>query len=125
MECVKTRKLCKELTSLGAEVVPYVASRYAPAGYPDRIIWDIRWCGWIEFKDYTTTVKDLQWERIRRLNMRWPGHAVLVRFDKDTHMIGDILCAKDLTIGSFLTPLHLLESLKEWSLQQGCVAENG
>lgn len=77
-ECAWTRRICKEMQSCGALVLPYVASKMQPAGYPDRIV---VWRGevyWLEFKGQDTAVQPLQLQRHKELRARG-ANAFVVR----------------------------------------------
>ena len=78
-----TKGWVDSMKAAGAIVVPYVASRRQPAGYPDRIIHHATWTGWIELKGYRTPVETRQRMRIDSLNARRPASAFVFRFTHD------------------------------------------
>lgn len=114
-ECPWTRKICKQLTTLGAEVkVEYAGSRYVASGWPDRFICHTVWMGWLEFKGDNTRVTDLQRERMKRLWERQPGSVYVVRHGYDANYIqlynGDTV-AKWLSVEEMLLELRRLHNL--------------
>lgn len=54
------RKWCKELKTLGAVIIPYVANTRGLAGTPDLYLSHRRWRGWLEIKGVHTVLTDLQ-----------------------------------------------------------------
>lgn len=86
-ESKKTRELCRELKKLGALVMPIVANKFAPPGWPDRYVHAASWRGWLEFKDADGQPSPIQRARIDELNRVSPGSAFVVRFDDDDSMI--------------------------------------
>ena len=92
MECGKTRDFCKELEKIGCEVVPYVGSTRQKNGVSDRWITHNSWPHgvWVEFKDHSTRISDLQEEWQRATNIRSAGLQCLIfRFHRGK-MSGDI-----------------------------------
>lgn len=113
-ECKKTGQLGKALTSLGAVVVPYCATRRQPSGYPDRLVWHTKWSGWLEFKDIKTRLTPLQKHRITELNKRKPGSAYVVRFGSSWSE-GQVETVDGEVLSEWYSAEELLEDLKELS----------
>jgi len=80
MECERTREFCKGLQKCNAMVYPIVGNKYAPAGWPDRLILHSLWGGLIEFKDVDTVVQPHQRIILRDACLRNPYFAFIVRF---------------------------------------------
>lgn len=71
-----TRYVCGWLRAV---IVPYVASRRQPAGFPDRIIWAPQGIFWIEFKGPSTPLGKAQELAMRRLNTFQPYTSLIWR----------------------------------------------
>jgi hypothetical protein len=82
-ESPATRKLCRDLTALGAKVIAIVGDEMQEPGLPDRIIWHKRWRGWLEFKSHDGVVAPAQLAQMTQLNRRVPNSAWVVRCPGD------------------------------------------
>ena len=61
-------KWTKELEKYWGNVLmlPYIGTEMA-MNWPDRYVSSLTWCGWIEFKNTITILRDAQWLNIVRL----------------------------------------------------------
>ena len=66
LESKWTRELAEYWKDSGVLVLPYIGTEMV-MNWPDRYISSLIWCGWIEFKNPKTKLKDAQWFNIRRL----------------------------------------------------------
>lgn len=77
-ECAWTRDICKEMEAQGAFIMVNAGSVFSRDN-PDRAIIHTLWHGFIEFKAEATPIKVGQGVKIREINKRTPGMAVIVR----------------------------------------------
>ncbi len=74
-----TADLTRLLRKQGAIVAPYVASSYGVAGWPDRCIWSVLWCGHMELKTGERQCTPKQLHMLKELDRRRAWSAVEVR----------------------------------------------
>lgn len=105
-ECKLTAEFTRGLRECNAMIYVAAANRFAPPGWPDRLIVHSLWAGLIEFKDTDTVVQPHQRIILRDINLRRPYFAFVVRFPNV------IECFTTYTHWEFDgTPLGLLKEL--------------
>jgi len=78
-ESAMTRDVCAALRCCNTMVLPVVAGRMMPAGWPDRYVAHRAWSGWIEFKADAGRLSDIQLHVIEGLRTRGVN-VVVARF---------------------------------------------
>ena len=101
-----TRRFCMELRRCNAMILPVVAGKLTPPGWPDRYVHHTLWAGFIEFKGIGTPIGKHQLQIIENLHKRRPWSAIILREP------GWVVFPEEIYIDS---PQHLLRILHEKS----------
>lgn len=107
------RELSRFLKDRGALVASYVASEYGVAGFPDKIVWSVHWCGLMELKTGDNELSPKQLYVLRELDARQAWSAVQVREVDGVQVCAVTRHLRDKTSETFTCGwVDLLKSLK-------------
>jgi hypothetical protein len=108
-ECKHTRKLRKDLRSMGCMVYPMIGSRRQPSGWPDSYVAHASWRGFLECKDVNYQLQPHQRHVMTQLRLR--GEQVwTLRFVDGRMQLEDFTC-NDEVVAECNNPRELLSDL--------------
>lgn len=91
IETEKTRKFCSDAKKFNVKTYTFSASQRQSYGISDRAIAHTYWCGFVEFKNHRTPIQKTQEMFVDFMNKDGRLKAVIVRFDEEGWLSGQIV----------------------------------